>query len=149
MGQKILPLSLDADTSPIAHANLDSSIQQYYMETTSPIYGIYYQFFILNDGKEKKDGKLFAIRHDLKGHQGTPISSLLTHTKKALFTVQNLVHVYIKLKLYDEMGKLIASGSFDKTIRLWDFSSSQKEVYFQYTHINIVCNSKQASNGCL
>lgn len=49
--------------------------------------------------------KAFEMRYELKGHTG------------AVYAVE-----------FSPSGHLLASGSFDKTVRIWDTASSQKEV---------------------
>jgi WD40 repeat protein len=57
------------------------------------------------DGSSKSDGRQFYLKNDLKGHQG------------AVYTVQ-----------YSPDGKYLATGSFDKTVRIWDGATNQNEV---------------------
>ncbi|KAJ1503668.1 hypothetical protein HMI56_002017 [Coelomomyces lativittatus] len=52
-----------------------------------------------------KESKFFVLKSDLKEHSG------------AVYTVQ-----------FSPCGKWLASGSFDKTIRIWDTTSTPKEV---------------------
>ncbi|KAI9276946.1 WD40-repeat-containing domain protein [Phascolomyces articulosus] len=51
------------------------------------------------------DGKAFEMRYELKGHTA------------AVYTVE-----------FSPNGSLLASGSFDKTVRIWDTASAQKEM---------------------
>ncbi|KAI8145099.1 WD40-repeat-containing domain protein [Fennellomyces sp. T-0311] len=51
------------------------------------------------------DGKPFEMRYELKGHTA------------AVYTVE-----------FSPSGSLLASGSFDKTVRIWDTASAQKEM---------------------
>lgn len=51
------------------------------------------------------NGEAFDMRYELKGHVG------------AVYTVE-----------FSPNGSLLASGSFDKTVRIWDTVSAQKEV---------------------
>ncbi|KAI9487453.1 MAG: WD40-repeat-containing domain protein [Benjaminiella poitrasii] len=55
---------------------------------------------------DSRDGKPFQMRYELKGHTG------------AVYTVE-----------FSPNGALLASGSFDKTIRIWDTASAQKELF--------------------
>ncbi|CAO3697574.1 unnamed protein product [Rhizopus microsporus] len=55
---------------------------------------------------DTRDGKPFQLRYELKGHLG------------AVYTVE-----------FSPNGALLASGSFDKTVRIWDTASAQKETY--------------------
>ncbi|KAG0239646.1 hypothetical protein BGX31_002575 [Mortierella sp. GBA43] len=57
------------------------------------------------DGSSKSDGRQFYLKNDLKGHQG------------AVYSVQ-----------YSPNGKFLATGSFDKTVRIWDGTTNQNEV---------------------
>lgn len=57
------------------------------------------------DGSSKSDGRQFFLKNDLKGHQG------------AVYAVQ-----------YSPNGKYLATGSFDKTVRIWDGTTNQNEV---------------------
>ncbi|KAL1927911.1 hypothetical protein VTP01DRAFT_3316 [Rhizomucor pusillus] len=52
-----------------------------------------------------RDGKPFEMRYELKGHAG------------AVYVVE-----------FSPSGTLLASGSFDKTVRVWDTASAQKET---------------------
>ncbi|KAF9365893.1 hypothetical protein BGX34_007701 [Mortierella sp. NVP85] len=63
------------------------------------------------DGSSKSDGKQFYLKNDLKGHQG------------AVYAVQ-----------YSPNGKFLATGSFDKTVRIWDGTTNQNEVYVLKGH---------------
>lgn len=57
------------------------------------------------DGSSKSDGRQFYLKNDLKGHQG------------AVYAVQ-----------YSPSGKFLATGSFDRTVRIWDGTTNQNEV---------------------
>ncbi|KAF9101345.1 hypothetical protein BGX27_011511 [Mortierella sp. AM989] len=57
------------------------------------------------DASSKSDGRQFFLKNDLKGHQG------------AVYAVQ-----------YSPNGKFLATGSFDKTVRIWDGTTNQNEV---------------------
>ncbi|SAM09249.1 hypothetical protein [Absidia glauca] len=61
--------------------------------------------------QDTRDGKVFQMRYDLKGHTG------------AVYCVE-----------FSPSGELLATGSFDKTIRLWEFKESQKEVICLKAH---------------
>ncbi|KAF9974600.1 hypothetical protein BGZ65_008648, partial [Modicella reniformis] len=63
------------------------------------------------DGSSKSDGRQFHLKNDLKGHQG------------AVYSVQ-----------YSPNGKLLATGSFDKTVRIWDGTTNQNELYVLRGH---------------
>ncbi|CDH60107.1 wd repeat domain [Lichtheimia corymbifera JMRC:FSU:9682] len=58
-----------------------------------------------NDFQPNYNGEAFDMRYELKGHVG------------AVYTVE-----------FSPNGSLLASGSFDKTVRIWDTVSAQKEV---------------------
>ncbi|KAI8048748.1 WD40-repeat-containing domain protein [Gilbertella persicaria] len=60
---------------------------------------------------DARDGKPFQMRYELKGHTG------------AVYTVEFSPH-----------GALLASGSFDKTVRIWDTASAQKETLCLKAH---------------
>ncbi|KAI8339023.1 WD40-repeat-containing domain protein [Chlamydoabsidia padenii] len=60
---------------------------------------------------DTRDGKAFQMRYDLKGHTG------------AVYCVE-----------FSPNGELLATGSFDKTVRLWEFKESQKEVMCLKAH---------------
>ncbi|KAG1459361.1 hypothetical protein G6F56_006178 [Rhizopus delemar] len=55
---------------------------------------------------DARDGKPFQLRYELKGHVG------------AVYCVE-----------FSPNGALLASGSFDKTVRIWDTASAQKETH--------------------
>ncbi|KAF9585279.1 hypothetical protein BGW38_003105 [Lunasporangiospora selenospora] len=63
------------------------------------------------DGSSKSDGRQFYLKNDLKGHQG------------AIYAVQ-----------YSPNGKFLATGSFDKTVRIWDGTSNQTELFVLKGH---------------
>ncbi|KAF9432059.1 hypothetical protein BGZ76_011314 [Entomortierella beljakovae] len=63
------------------------------------------------DSSSKSDGRQFYLKNDLKGHQG------------AVYAVQ-----------YSPNGKFLATGSFDKTVRIWDGSINQNELYVLKGH---------------
>ncbi|KAK3815834.1 MAG: WD40-repeat-containing domain protein [Linnemannia gamsii] len=65
----------------------------------------------LQDGSSKSDGRQFFLKNDLKGHQG------------AVYAVQ-----------YSPNGKYLATGSFDKTVRIWDGTTNQNELYVLKGH---------------
>ncbi|RUS18782.1 WD40-repeat-containing domain protein, partial [Endogone sp. FLAS-F59071] len=65
----------------------------------------------VNYREKNRDGKPFHMKYELKGHTG------------AVYTVQFSPH-----------GLLLGSGSFDKTIRLWDTATTQKEVGVLKSH---------------
>ncbi|CAM0135917.1 unnamed protein product [Umbelopsis sp. WA50703] len=58
-----------------------------------------------------RESKTFEIKYELQGHTG------------AVYTVEFSPH-----------GKLLASGSFDKTVRVWDTLSGQKEALCLKSH---------------
>ncbi|KAG2211100.1 hypothetical protein INT46_004699 [Mucor plumbeus] len=60
---------------------------------------------------DSRDGKPFQLRYELKGHTG------------AVYTVE-----------FSPNGALLASGSFDKTVRIWDTASAQKETLCLKAH---------------
>ncbi|KAG0170902.1 hypothetical protein DFQ28_001421 [Apophysomyces sp. BC1034] len=60
---------------------------------------------------DSRDGKAFQMRYELKGHTG------------AVYTVE-----------FSPNGALLASGSFDKTVRIWDTASAQKETLCLKAH---------------
>ncbi|KAF9201115.1 hypothetical protein BGZ49_008655 [Haplosporangium sp. Z 27] len=63
------------------------------------------------DTSSKSDGRQFYLKNDLKGHQG------------AVYAVQ-----------YSPNGKFLATGSFDKTVRIWDGTTNQNELYVLKGH---------------
>ncbi|KAI1314381.1 hypothetical protein EDD11_002246 [Mortierella claussenii] len=63
------------------------------------------------DGSSKSEGRQFYLKNDLKGHQG------------AVYAVQ-----------YSPNGKFLATGSFDKTVRIWDGTTNQNELYVLKGH---------------
>ncbi|KAF9151956.1 hypothetical protein BG015_006002 [Linnemannia schmuckeri] len=63
------------------------------------------------DGSLKSDGRQFFLKNDLKGHQG------------AVYAVQ-----------YSPNGRYLATGSFDKTVRIWDGTTNQNELYVLKGH---------------
>ncbi|KAG0200214.1 hypothetical protein BGX28_006664 [Mortierella sp. GBA30] len=63
------------------------------------------------DGSSKTDGRQFYLKNDLKGHQG------------AVYAVQ-----------YSPNGRYLATGSFDKTVRIWDGTTNQNELYVLKGH---------------
>ncbi|KAF8926997.1 hypothetical protein BGZ58_010723 [Dissophora ornata] len=63
------------------------------------------------DGSSKSDGRQFHLKNDLKGHQG------------AVYAVQ-----------YSPNGKFLATGSFDKTVRIWDGTTNQNQLYVLKGH---------------
>ncbi|KAH8548820.1 WD40-repeat-containing domain protein [Umbelopsis sp. PMI_123] len=58
-----------------------------------------------------RESKTFEIKYELQGHTG------------AVYSVE-----------FSPQGKLLASGSFDKTVRVWDTVSGQKEVLCLKSH---------------
>ncbi|KAG0340188.1 hypothetical protein BG004_006522, partial [Podila humilis] len=63
------------------------------------------------DTSSKSDGRQFHLKNDLKGHQG------------AVYSVQ-----------YSPNGKFLATGSFDKTVRIWDGSTNMNELFVLKGH---------------
>ncbi|KAG0052266.1 hypothetical protein BGZ83_002771 [Gryganskiella cystojenkinii] len=63
------------------------------------------------DTSSKTDGRQFYLKNDLKGHQG------------AVYAVQ-----------YSPNGKYLATGSFDKTVRIWDGTTNQNELFVLKGH---------------
>ncbi|KAG0032747.1 hypothetical protein BGZ81_010146 [Podila clonocystis] len=63
------------------------------------------------DSSSKSDGRQFFLKNDLKGHQG------------AVYSVQ-----------YSPNGKFLATGSFDKTVRIWDGSTNMNELFVLKGH---------------
>ncbi|KAF9182031.1 hypothetical protein BGZ51_005003 [Haplosporangium sp. Z 767] len=63
------------------------------------------------DGSSKTDGRQFYLKNDLKGHQG------------AVYAVQ-----------YSLNGRYLATGSFDKTVRIWDGTTNQNGLYVLKGH---------------
>ncbi|ORX48481.1 WD40 repeat-like protein [Hesseltinella vesiculosa] len=55
---------------------------------------------------DTKESKQFQMRDELKGHSG------------AVYCLE-----------FSPNGEFLASGSFDKTVRIWEFQSKQKELY--------------------
>ncbi|RUS14249.1 WD40-repeat-containing domain protein [Jimgerdemannia flammicorona] len=58
-----------------------------------------------------RDGKPFQLKYEFKGHTG------------AVYTVQ-----------FSPSGLLLGSGSFDKTVRIWDTATTQKELAVLKSH---------------
>ncbi|KAI8882246.1 WD40 repeat-like protein [Backusella circina FSU 941] len=76
---------------------------------------------------DARDGKPFQMRYELKGHTG------------AVYTVE-----------FSLNGALLASGSFDKTVRIWDTASAQKETLCLKAHtLNISDLSWTADSSML
>ncbi|KAG0340090.1 hypothetical protein BG000_000720 [Podila horticola] len=63
------------------------------------------------DSSSKSDGRQFFLKNDLKGHQG------------AVYSVQ-----------YSPNGKFLATGSFDRTVRIWDGSTNMNELFVLKGH---------------
>ncbi|KAG0261786.1 hypothetical protein BG011_000688 [Mortierella polycephala] len=63
------------------------------------------------EGSSKTDGRQFYLKNDLKGHQG------------AVYAVQ-----------YSPNGQYLATGSFDKTVRIWDGTTNQNSLYVLKGH---------------
>lgn len=68
----------------------------------------------LTSPREKKDGKSFYFKSDIKGHVG------------AVYSVA-----------FSQCGRFLASGSFDKSVRIWDPFLS-KELFCLKKHSNSV-----------
>ncbi|KAJ3408719.1 hypothetical protein HDV05_004777 [Chytridiales sp. JEL 0842] len=61
--------------------------------------------------KKSRESKSFYLKHDLKGHAG------------AVYSVQ-----------FSPCGKYLASGSFDKTVKIWDALTTQKDLHTLKSH---------------
>ncbi|KAJ3223005.1 hypothetical protein HK099_001620 [Clydaea vesicula] len=67
-----------------------------------------------NEKKLGKNGKYFTLKHDLKGHTG------------AVYAVK-----------FSKCTKFIASGSFDKTVRVWDTISQKELISLKKHNLNV------------
>ncbi|KAL1918341.1 uncharacterized protein VTP21DRAFT_3001 [Calcarisporiella thermophila] len=76
-------------------------------ETIDAVSGSRYivEAFGSNSTQRNRDGKQFHLRYDLKGHAG------------AIYCTQ-----------FSRCGRYLATGSFDKTVRVWDAMVTQKEL---------------------
>ncbi|KAI9146104.1 WD40-repeat-containing domain protein [Paraphysoderma sedebokerense] len=75
--------------------------------------------------EKSKDGRIFTPKTDLKGHTG------------AVYAIQ-----------FSPCGKFLASGSFDKTVRIWDMATSPKELNALKRHtlnVSDLCWSNDSS----
>lgn len=79
----------------------------------------------LNDEKHEDSRKVFNMRYELKGHTG------------AVYTIE-----------YSKCGRFIATGSFDKTVRIWDHSA-QKELNCLKKHFLNVSDLSWSSDSSL
>ncbi|KAL7746238.1 hypothetical protein RI367_004059 [Sorochytrium milnesiophthora] len=106
-------LSLNDDDVAAVQPNRPSSAFAFDGAFSSALDQSLYDDYALATGPRDKhrDGKYFVHKADLKGHTG------------AVYTVQ-----------FSNCGKFVATGSFDKTIRIWDPTSAQREVHTLKRH---------------
>lgn len=105
--KSMLPFQLDMDVLDVIQPLLDSPVEMEPMDQVSVAANS-------TNGSNGRKDKWFAHRFDLKGHTG------------AVYAVE-----------FSPCGRLLASGSFDKSVRIWDVGAQNSIHVLKKHELNV------------